>query len=171
MPIATPADPPSFPVDQPHDLSAWKVTAVLWGVRWAVILPLDFIVAELAPQASRDAAATNLSGNLLWLLLILVLAGPLIETLIECSLPYLALSKIARPMSRGLFLFVSAAVVAVLHLVSWLAVVNAFITGAFIDWYALRQRGHGSAILHATAFHSAINLVGWVMLLASRLGA
>ena len=143
-------------------------------VRWAVILPLNLIVAEITPRASRDAAPTNLSGNLLWLLLILVLAAPLIETLIECSLPYLALSKIARPMPRGLFLVVSAAVMALLHLVSWLAVINAFITGAFIAyvfWYAHRQGGHGSAILHATAFHGAINLVGWAMLLASRLGA
>src|SRR5437868_983845 len=61
-------------------------------------------------------------------------------------------------------------VMGVLHLVSWLAVVNAFITGAFIAYvygYAHR-RGHGPAILHATAFHAAINLVGWIMLVVSR---
>jgi membrane protease YdiL (CAAX protease family) len=95
------------------------------------------------------------------------------ETLLECSLPQWVLAKILRPMPRGLFIIVSGLLMAVLHLVSLMAVINAFITGAFIAYvycHALR-RGHGTAILHATVFHSAINLVGWVVLMLNRHGA
>ena len=148
------------------------MTAALWVVRWLIIVPLNWIVAELAPRTAR-AAVFDISGSALSLLLLLVLVMPLVETLLECLLPHWILSKITRRMHRGgLFIFVSASLMAILHLVSLLAVVNAFITGAFIAsvyWHAHR-RGHGAAILHATVFHAAINLVGWVMLVVSRHG-
>jgi hypothetical protein len=146
------------------------VTSGLWVVRWLIILPVNWAAAKLAPPTGGGGDIPGLASDPAMLLLIMVVVEPMLETLLECVLPHWVLAKIVRPVPRWLFITVSASVMAVLHLVSAMAVINALITGAFIAYtysHALR-RGHGNAILHATVFHGAINLVGWVMLRVSR---
>jgi Type II CAAX prenyl endopeptidase Rce1-like len=149
--------------DLPWWRSGWALTAAIWILRWLVILPINW-----AHNRMGDDGATKLtfSGNLFLLFLLLVLVAPLLETLIECSLPYGILSHFMQPVPPLIFIIASSFCMTVLHLVSPMAMIDALITGAFIAWvYALAvRRGHDQAILHAMTFHAAINLVGWLTL-------
>jgi hypothetical protein len=127
-------------------------------------LPLNWLASEKGQPVGVEAA-TNI--NLFSLFVLLVIAAPIFETLFECSLPFWILSRFMRPVFAPIFIIISAVMMAALHLVSPMAVINALITGAFIAGaYALAsRRGQLDAFVHATAFHGAINLVGWVIAL------
>jgi hypothetical protein len=142
----------------------WVLTGELWVGRWLIILPLNWLAPEKGQPVGVEAF-TNI--NLFSLFVLLVIAAPIIETLLECSLPYWILSRFMRPVFAPIFIIISAVMMAALHLVSPMAVVNALITEAFIAGvYALAaRRGQLDAFVHATTFHSAINLVGWAMIL------
>ncbi|MHC4215206.1 MAG: hypothetical protein ACYSWP_17735 [Planctomycetota bacterium] len=99
----------------------------------------------------------------------IVILGPLLETLIECSLPYFVLSMLNRKkgglqIRPWLFIFISAMLMVVTHPIQ--AVVGTFITGAFLAYcYAhFAFRSFGYAVLYTTGFHAAINYIGWTIL-------
>lgn len=140
----------------------WVFTGGLWVLRWCVILPINW----LQPHES-GGSEISLRGNFVGAFFLLVLIAPLLETLIECSLPYWILSRFSDPVWPPVFIIVSASIMAVLHLVSPIAVYNALVTGAFIAGvFALAaRRGQGNGFVHAVVFHGGINLVGWILLL------
>lgn len=146
--------------------SAWLFTGILWLLRWAIILPLNWIVSLISSTGGSESIA--LPDNAILVAVLMVVVSPLAETLLECSLPYWVLGRFSKPVRPWLFVTVSASLMALLHMISVMVVVNALITGAFIAFvYAQHApRRHSTAILHAFAFHGAINLVGWVMLVA-----
>jgi hypothetical protein len=147
--------------------SDWIRTGTLWVARWAVILPVNWLFSSLLGEHGTPA---NLAGDPLIVFLLAVIASPLLETAIECLLPYTVLQRIQRSSPRTAFVIVSAALMALLHFVSVVAVANAAITGAFIAYVyaaAASRRGQSRAFLHAFTFHAAINLVGWVLYLVN----
>jgi hypothetical protein len=102
-----------------------------------------------------------------------VIIPPLLETLVECSLPYWVISRIRdyrakRPRRCWGFVAVSACVMAAFHPML-AALLPAFVTGAFLAYcYAhLALTGIGRTILATAVFHGAINIVGWTMLVVS----
>jgi hypothetical protein len=118
-----------------------------------------------------EASLPELSGvNPIILFAIIVIIDPLLETLLECSLPFFILSLIHRkngklPARPWLFIIISAMLMALLHPML-AAILPSLITGLFLAYcYAhFANRSFGSAILYTTAFHAAINIVGWSMI-------
>ena len=150
--------------------SDWARTGVLWAVRWVVILPFNWLMSKLNGDGGT---AANVSGDLLVLFLILIVGPPLVETVVECVLPYTILRKLRGSAPGVLFIITSAALMSLLHLISLIAILDSAITGAFIAFVyaAAARRGQKIAFVHAFSFHSAINLIGWLMLLGASTGA
>jgi len=150
----------------------WKFAGILYIVRWCFIVPYMITARFLFTDAQiSEASLPNLSGiNPVILFATIVIFDPLLETLLECSLPFFALSLIYRkkgklPARPWLFVIISAILMMLLHPML-AAVVPSFITGLFLAYcYAhFAARNFGSALLYTTAFHAAINIVGWSMI-------
>lgn len=152
--------------------AAWQFLGILYIVRWWFIVP--YMIAEkfLFTDAQISAASLpELSGiSPVILFAIIVILDPLLETLVECSLPFLALSLIHRKKGKlsarpWLFVILSAMLMVILHPML-AAVVPSFVTGLFLAYcyghFAVRN--FGSALMYTTAFHAAINIVGWSMI-------
>jgi hypothetical protein len=152
-------------LDRLDRLSPWAFTGSLYLARWVIILPLGYALRLLG--GSNGNIASNASPILLffgWIIL-----SPLLETVIECAIPYWLMLK-ARGMPAGKrpwgFVAVSAAVMALLHLDAWpSAILPSLVTGVFLAYTYGRfaVRGPRSAVLHTCLFHAAINIVGWLM--------
>lgn len=116
---------------------------------------------------------SKLSGtNPVLLFNMIVIISPLLETLFECSLPFFVLSLLYRkkgklPARPWLFVIISALLMVLLHPMP-AAVVPSFVTGFFLAYcYGhFASRGFGYAVMYTTAFHAAINIVGWTMIVS-----
>jgi hypothetical protein len=146
-------------------LPGWQFTLALYLLRWAIILPLGFLLQPFSTSADNihlpnaDLKAFFITG---------VLLDPLIETIVECSLVYFVLHSVLRvPTYRTRpFVFCSAMAMVLLHPLTPIVFLFAFITGSFLAYaYAhFAPINHIRAIKHTTAFHAGINLVGWVLM-------
>jgi len=151
----------------------WQFVAILYGARWVALAPIMALSHFVFAESQKSAASTPeewSQGSAVGLFLGLVLIPPLLETLVECSLPYWIISSVRdyrtnRPKRCWGFVAVSACVMAVLHPML-AALLPALITGAFLAYcYAhFAPSGIWKAILATTVFHGAINMVGWTML-------
>ncbi len=148
-------------------LSPWAFTGSLYLLRWVVILPVSYAVAAVGVPGGK----ANFKGAALTLLTGFIFIAPIMETLVECTLPYWLLGRLGwSPGNRRPWLFVilSAWIMAVLHLSAWpAALFPSLITGGFLAY----TYGHfaplnqAQAFLHTWAFHAGINIVGWTMLM------
>jgi hypothetical protein len=145
-------------------LPDWQFTATLYLLRWAVILPLAIILSPFSSPTDEFEA----HGSPLSYLIPFLVAAPVIETLIECSVPYLVMHGVLRLPRRSPwpFVLVSAVLMVVLHPITPNVVVFAFVTGGFLAYvYAhFAAQSQLKAILHTAVYHAAINLVGWTMM-------
>lgn len=143
---------------------------ILFVIRWVVIIPI--VVIQMFAYSNANNMTASISNvpniNPFGLFVLIVVVTPFIETLVECSLPYFVMSRLSRtkimpPRPWG-FIIVSAILMCLFH--RMLAVIiPSFITGVFLA-YCYNHFAHenkGKAILVTTAFHGAINIVGWSM--------
>ncbi|MBC8327648.1 MAG: hypothetical protein H8E31_02770 [Planctomycetes bacterium] len=152
---------------------AWRFLAILYLARWALLLPLSWLIGLLAaggaaagapaPAPVFDSLEQAAEAFLQWVVL-----WPVVETLFECTLAYELLRRLPRyacglPRRPWLFLVVSAALMAALHPVLS-ALLPSLITGAFLAYTYSRFApvGRVRAVLASAGFHGAINLVGWL---------
>jgi hypothetical protein len=151
----------------------WQFVAILYGARWIALAP-TMVIAHFVFTRSQNSAASMpeewTHGSPVGLFLGLVVIPPLLETLVECSLPYWIISRVRnyrvnRPKRCWGFVVVSACVMAVLHPMP-AALLPALITGAFLAYcYShFAPTGISKAILATTVFHGAINMVGWTII-------
>ncbi len=154
---------------------SWQFVVILYTARWVVLAPIMLFehFCFLGDQQSAAQMSELSKVNLAVLLVFMVIMSPLLETLLECTLPYFIVSRVrnyrqSRPKRPWGFVVVSACVMALLHPML-AALAPSFITGAFLAYcYShFAQRRAWQAILAATVFHGAINIVGWVMMMVS----
>jgi hypothetical protein len=153
---------------------AWQFLAILYVVRWIVVMPLNWLVDLVFAPAHISDASLGIGGmNPLAFFLVAVVIDPPLETVVECALPYSVISWIRdyrqkKPKRCRGFVAISACVMAALHPVI-AALPFALITGAFLAYcYAhFAPISTWRAILATAVFHAAINLVGWVMVAMS----
>ena len=151
--------------------NAWQFLGLLYLARWVALIPVIVLEQVVFTGAQTQAASMPEQwrhGSPLGMFLGLVIFPPLLETLVECSLPYWLIGKlwVSRRSGRAWgFILVSAFVMAVLHAML-AALLPASITGAFLAYcYAhFAPSSISKAILATAGFHGAINLVGWTML-------
>ena len=157
---------PLSTLDRVDRLPPWKFTAALYVTRWIIVLPVAFLAGLLFPSKS----AGQFHG--ITLLGALIIA-PILETLVECLVPYWAMKKFGFiPSNRRpwAFIIVSALLMVLLHAGAWpAAILPSFVTGAFLAYVY----GHfapasvRNAFLHTAVFHAAINLVGCTLIALS----
>lgn len=152
--------------------SGWKFVGIIYIVRWCLIVPYMIASKFLFTDAQiSEASMSKLQEmNPITLFLGIVIISPLLETLLECSLPFFIISVIHRnkgklPARPWLFIIISAMLMVLLHPML-AAILPSLITGLFLAYcYAhFANRNFGSALLYTTAFHAAINIVGWSMI-------
>jgi hypothetical protein len=155
--------------------ASWQFLSIFYVARWVLIVPYMIGAKFLFTDAQISAAGVSKLSDIEPALLFanIVIIGPLLETLLECSLPFLLLSHLQRdkgkPAARPwLFVVISALLMVVFHPML-AAIVPSFITGVFLAYcYAhFASRGFGYALLYTTGFHGAINVVGWTMIVLS----
>lgn len=143
---------------------------VLWFIRWPIVLPVaslqEFLARALGGTSEMDY---NIPKAPLVLFFFIVIFAPLVETLIECTIPYVIMmwGEHPRPPRPWKFIVVSALVMAVLHLPY--AFPAGFVTGGFIAYcYGhFAPKGQPGAFLAASGYHAAINVTGFTMLMLS----
>ena len=156
-------------VDQRRD---WHFLAILYVCRWIVLLPYTAIVRLVSGEVpAEDIELASLGITVLFVVMVIV--GPLLETFVECTLPYSILRRLrktALPPRPWGFVFASALIMVALH-PYLIALYPTVVTGVFLAYcYAhFVVRGAIWAIAYTTAFHAAINIVGWTMLVVSAL--
>ena len=127
--------------------------------------------AVLSPL-STAADSFQADGDPWRYLLPFLVVAPTLETLIECGLPYWVMRRWLKVPTHSPwpFVSVSALVMVVLHPLTPVVIVMAFITGSFLAYvYAhFAPSSHAKAFLHTAVFHAGINLVGWTMLMAAQ---
>lgn len=146
---------------------------MLYVFRWIVLIPILVLDAFLLNEAQSGAASMPNEWSELTpigLFLGLVIVPPLLETIIECTIPFWIFARVRnyqqmRPVRCWGFITVSACIMAMLHPMI-AAIVPAFITGGFLAYcYAhFAPRSIWKAILATFVFHAAINMVGWSIL-------
>jgi hypothetical protein len=146
-------------LDRQPGLVFW---VVLYLVRWPVIIPVSWFQGWLASLFLR---AHELDGPLQPHLSMLIVP-PLLETFIECTLPYWILSRLGKiPVGRPWgFIVLSGGLMALLHFPY--ALPCGFVTGVFLAYgYAhFAPRSQGLAFAATALFHAAINAAGFVWL-------
>jgi hypothetical protein len=147
-------------------LSDQRFTLTLYLLRWAIVLPLSWLLSPFVTSADMF----KMSSPDPWFYLIpFIVVAPAIETLLECTVPYSLMYKLRgrRPRSPWPFVVFAALAMVALHPLTPVVMVFAFITGAFLA-YVYRHFASQSqlkAFLHTAAFHAAINIVGWIGIL------
>jgi len=150
----------------------WQFMGIVYIVRWFIIIP--YMIASKFLFTDAQISEASLSGlrevNPIILFLAIVIISPLLETLLECSFPYFIISVIHRkkgklPARSWSFIIISALLMVLLHPML-AAILPSLITGLFLAYcYAhFANRNFGSAFFYTTAFHAAINIVGWSMI-------
>lgn len=167
MPRISLAIVPSTWLDRLDAQQPWRFLLVLYFLRWLILLPAAALSGWLFPGESdtlfQDLGALQI-GTLALSMLIL---NPCFETLVECTLPYWILNKIRAPSGRPwVFIFVSAALMAVLHQ-TLPALIPSLITGLFLAYtYGhFAAQNQVKATLLTVLFHACINLVGFLLLI------
>jgi len=152
--------------------AAWQFLGILYIARWALIIPYMIAGRFLFTEGQLSAAsASKLSGiNPVLLFSNIVVLGPLLETLFECSLPFYILSLIHKqkgklPKHSWSFVIISAMLMVLSHPML-AAIIPSFITGFCLAYcYAhFAFRGFGYAIMYTAGFHAAINIIGWTLI-------
>jgi len=150
-----------------HALPAWKFSGALYLLRWAVILPLSYILSRTVSVPPE--AVFQFEGNPWYYLIPFLFVAPLLETLLECSLPHWIMYGLLKLQKKSPwpFVVVSALVMVSAHPLVIPTVVFAFVTGAFLAYvyHRFATESRGKAILHTAVFHAGINIVGWSMLM------
>ena len=153
--------------------ASWQFFCILYVVRWILLLPYyviaeGFIFKDDAVWADMSAKFSRINPALLFAVIVVV--SPLLETLFECSMPFSILSFLHRKKGKlarrpWLFIVISALLMLLLHPVL-AATVPAFVSGVFLAYcYAhFAPRGFRYALMYTTAFHGAVNIVGWTMI-------
>lgn len=152
-------------LDRVDRLSPWAFTGSLYLARWVIIFPISCVLRLFGGTSGNIMDNTSAFALFFgWIFL-----SPLLETVIECALPYWLMRK-ARGMPAGRrpwgFVAVSAVIMALLHVGAWpTAILPALVTGGFLAYtYGhFAVCGPGPAVLHTSLFHAAINIVGWVL--------
>src|SRR6187549_1501475 len=83
---------------RPDALADWQFTLVFYLLRWAIVLPLGWLLSPFSAPADRF----QLSFPDPWsYLLPFLIVAPTLETLLECTLPYSLMYKLRgrRPQS------------------------------------------------------------------------
>lgn len=152
---------------------AWQFLAILYMARWVALAPILALTPFLFTRGRVSAATVPEQWSEftpLGLLLGVVIVPPLLETLLECSLPYWIVSwardyRRRRPKRCWGFVAISACLMGVLHPIPG-AIIPALVTGVFLAYCYVRFAATSiwQAILATWAFHAAINLVGWTLL-------
>jgi hypothetical protein len=145
-------------------LPDWQFTGTLYLLRWAVVVPLGWMLSPLV----TDADTFHFQGDVWGYLLPFLLLAPTLETLIECSLPHWGMYRLLNVERRSpwRFVFVSAMLMVALHPLHPIVILMAFITGSFLAYvyFHFAAQSGLKAFLHTAMFHSGINLVGWTIL-------
>jgi hypothetical protein len=145
----------------------WRFTGTLYLLRWAIVVPLGWMLSPFI----TDADTFQFEGNVWTYLLPFLIVAPTLETLIECSLPHWIMYRLLKinRQSPWPFVFVSAALMVVLHPWQPIVILMASITGSFLAYvyFHFAALSGFKAFLHTAVFHAGINLVGWTLLLMS----
>ena len=152
--------------------TSWQFVSLLYVVRWLLLAPYMIAARFLFTEGQLSAASASKLSEINPSLLFanIVILGPLLETLVECLLPFCILSFIHRKKgklpTRPWLFFIISAILMVLSHPMLAAIIPSFITGVFLAYcYAhFAFRGFGYAIIYTTGFHGAINIVGWTMI-------
>src|SRR5215212_1996507 len=89
-----------------NGLRDWQFTLALYLFRWAIVLPLAFVL----PPFSTSADRFHLTNTDPWYYLLpFVVYAPILETMIECTLPYSVMYKLLKFRPRSSWPFVVAA--------------------------------------------------------------
>jgi hypothetical protein len=145
----------------------WRFLLILYLLRWLIILPTAWLNAWLFP-GQADPFFQDLGAlDLLTLFLSMLVLNPLLETIVECSLPYWLIRMIPLSSKRPwVFIFISAALMAVMHQ-TLSALLPSLVTGLFLAYayghFALQSQV--KATLLTMLFHSCINLVGFTLII------
>ena len=144
-----------------NGLRDWQFTLVLYLFRWAIILPLGFLLSPV----STSADAFHASGDPWRYLLPFLVVAPTLETLIECTVPYAVMYRILklRPRLPWPFVVVSATAMVLLHPLTPVVILFASITGSFLAfvYQHFAPSSQLKAFAHTALFHAGINIVGW----------
>jgi len=169
----TNAEPPGRLLDWLDQRKAWQFVTILYLARWVALAPiLTLSHFGFTPGQNSSASMPDQwrKGTPLGLFLGLVVIPPILETLLECSLPYWIIATVrdyrnSRPNRCWGFVATSACLMAVLHPMLG-ALLPAFITGAFLAYCYAHFAGTSTlrAIAATAIFHGAINMVGWTMI-------
>lgn len=150
-------------LDRLDGLSPWVFTGTLYLARWLVVLPLGGLIRLAGLRGGRFSIGGAAAS------VVMVVFDPLLETIIECAIPYWLMRKFGMRSSRRpwRFVWLSAAIMVLLHIGGWpAAILPATVTGIFLAYtyahFAVNRQGQ--ALVHTWAFHSAINLVGWIIM-------
>jgi len=150
-------------LDRLDGMPPWGFTGMLYCVRWLIVIPTAFIVGHLFP--TREAALQDADVNILGGILI----APVLETLLECAVPYWMMRKLGciPPNRRAWgFIIVSGILMMLLHAGAWpAAILPSFVTGGFLGYtYAhFAPVGFAQAFIHTSVFHASINIVGCIL--------
>ena len=153
-------------LDRLDALPPWGFTGSLYLVRWGIVVPIGYALGLLGAPGSRAA----FDGSPMVLLFGFIFLAPLLETLVECVVPYWLMLKMgATEVSKRAwgFVAVSALIMALLHMGAWpSAILPSLVTGGFLAYtYShFAVSGTGTALLHTWVFHAGINLVGWLLI-------
>lgn len=150
----------------------WQFLGILYLARWVFIVPYmigaRFLFTDVQIRAADASELSKINPALLFSMIVII--SPLLETLLECSLPYFILSYWQRRKGKlfarpWLFIIISALIMVLLHPMP-AAVIPSFVTGIFLAYGYAHFASHGFrySLLYTTAFHTAINIVGWTMI-------
>jgi len=152
-------------------LSDQRFTLFLYLLRWAIVVPLGWLLSPFTTSADT----IKMPSADPWSLVIpFLIVAPVLETFLECTLPYTLMYRLRgrQPRSPWPFVVLAALAMVALHPLTPVVIVFAFITGAFLA-YVYRHFAPQSqlkAFVHTAVFHAGINIVGWTgILLQSRL--
>ena len=150
-------------LDWIDEQNSWRFILILYLLRWLIIIPTAFINGWLFPNQGDNALQDFANLNVLRIFLAMLIFNPLIETIVECSLPYWIFHKLGFASKRPwLFIFVSATLMAVLHQTLG-TLLPSLITGVFLAYtyghFSLQSQIKATAL--TLLFHSCINLVGF----------
>ena len=157
---------------------SWLFVCILYLARWVLLAPYlvaaEYLFSNSEGSSAEMSKLSEISPIVLFALI--VIFSPMVETFLECSLPYWVLSFLRRkkgklPARPWLFVMISALVMTLMH-PTLSAVVPSLVTGAFLAYcYGhFAVRGTGRAIVFTTIFHAGINIVGWTMMVVGVIG-
>ncbi|MBK8100037.1 MAG: hypothetical protein IPK26_23285 [Planctomycetes bacterium] len=164
-----------------------RFTLTLYLIRWIVLLPMLGLLHWTGPAPESEQLVATLAGIEPWRLLpSLLLIEPALETLVECSVPWLVLQALmpglvgsrARRRVRGgrragspkpwPFVAVAAVVMVLLHPLEPVTMLPTAVTGGFLGhtYGHFAPRSHVAAFVATTVFHAGINAVGFAVLVS-----